>query len=300
MFKYRVYGLNVVSNLPLDCYPCEFEKEDIRFRFSQSENEVDTYLNQLADMEKPLECITKDGRGKLYLCGINCILVYYHSDYYLRCYLIHHLLGAAFALMMMRRKLLLLHGSCVVFDNNAAVLVGDSGAGKSTLAAGFVQYGGTILSDDMTRIELNSDTPFAYPGYPSRKLWKTTIDMMGIDTSKASEIIDSNGKFSISENNHDVFCNRLVPVISVVYIQPAETPDVRLVTEDVKSALSVINNNMYSKKSLKHFDLNDERLNFILTICDKIPIYTLYRPKDSFTVNEQAKTVLREIYKKDI
>jgi hypothetical protein len=65
-----------------------------------------------------------------------------------------------------------LHASAIVLDalDGALALLGPSASGKSTLAAALSQAG-ALLSDDCVASECRPDGVWAYPGYPSIRLW---------------------------------------------------------------------------------------------------------------------------------
>lgn len=297
MFKYRIYGLNVLSDLPMDCFAHDFDKEDLQIRFSKNENEIDTYISQLCIKDNPTVIITPDGSGRIIICGKANILVYYQNDYDLKCSIIHYLLGFVFSYIFYMQKVFLLHGSCIVHNSGATVLIGDSCAGKSSLAAGFAQRGAKILTDDITRIELSAEIPFVYPSFPTHRLRRNTIEHLELDMSAASEIIGESEKYLLYDDSVSVFLNENTPVKSIVYINPVDTGKVQLIKEDIKNSLLVISKNIYNNGIISISDSISDYFSYILMICDKIPIYTLQRPQNSFTIKEQVDIVLKEIYK---
>lgn len=299
MYKYRLYGLNVLSDLQLDCFSHTFETADLHIRFTKSENEAKSFINLLCNESKPFFIYTNDCTWKIYICGKENIVVYYESDYDLKCSIIHFLLGFALSYILIMRRIFFLHGSCVVFRNSATVFIGNSGAGKSSLAAGFTQYGAKILSDDMTRLELNTKTPFVYPGYPTHRLYKNTIDNLGIDMSGAAEIIGFNQKYLLNNDSRQIFLDENVTINAIVYIRPSEVCNVQMVRESIKNSIRIIEGNIYNNRMIVDFDFISDYFDFILMTCEKIPIYTLQRPHDSFSIKEQVDVILREIYKED-
>jgi hypothetical protein len=93
-----------------------------------------------------------------------------------------YLLGTAFGIIFFLRGNFVLHGSCVAVGRKSAVFTGSSGAGKSSIAAGLAKSCGKIISDDISRIELNAAFPFVYPGFPTHRLWLHTIKQLGLRT----------------------------------------------------------------------------------------------------------------------
>ena len=66
------------------------------------------------------------------------------------------LLGSIFGLLCHQRGLYPLHASTMAIGGRAFAFAGDSGAGKSTTAAALLQLGHTLLSDDISVIDLNA------------------------------------------------------------------------------------------------------------------------------------------------
>ena len=51
----------------------------------------------------------------------------------------------------------ILHATCVAFGANSVLILGASGAGKSSLALDLLSRGGTLVSDDRTRISRSGE-----------------------------------------------------------------------------------------------------------------------------------------------
>ena len=82
-----------------------------------------------------------------------------------------YLLGQALSFALVKAGFEPLHGTAVVHDGEAIVLLGDSGHGKSTLAASFLSSGCTLLTDDLLLIRPTAGTDLAYPGPARIKLF---------------------------------------------------------------------------------------------------------------------------------
>lgn len=299
MYKYRVYGLNVYSNRQLDCYPYSFDTADIVIEATSSEAEARQYADRLSPDGGCKEIAAGDGLGKFFFCGQKHIVVYYQDEYAFDHYLVHVLFGFGFSYLLRRRKIFFLHGSSVLIDGGAAVIVGSSEAGKSSLAACLVQQGGRIISDDTTRLELDAEAPFAYPSYPLRRLYQSTIEHLGLGMEGASEIISKEGKYAFKDPEQSVFLNREAPVKAIVRIAPADTNDVYMIREDIKGAIMTVCRNVYNYRLINYSEYAGDYLTFALDVCDRLPVYTLYRPRSGITVAEQAGILRKEIYQKD-
>lgn len=91
------------------------------------------------------------------------------------------LLGSVLGFLCHQRGLLPLHASCVALDGKVFAMAGHSGAGKSTLAALLLAQGGQLLSDDVTVIDIRAEGgPRVLPTYPRQRMWRDTLDTLGI------------------------------------------------------------------------------------------------------------------------
>ena len=78
-----------------------------------------------------------------------------------------YMLGQALSFALIRFGFEPLHATAVVIDGRAAAFLGRSGLGKSTLAAGFIENGFPVLTDDVLVVRDGVDGLMVYPG-PSR------------------------------------------------------------------------------------------------------------------------------------
>jgi hypothetical protein len=91
------------------------------------------------------------------------------------------LLGSVLGFLCHQRGLLPLHASCVEYEGKVFAMAGHSGAGKSTLAALLLAQGARLLSDDVTVIDIRAEGgPLVLPTYPRQKMWRDTLDKLGI------------------------------------------------------------------------------------------------------------------------
>ena len=301
MYKYNLYGLNVLSDLPLDCYPYVSGPIDLTIHFTHDLETAEIISREILGNQDPMFFDGLDGRCRFYFCGDDTIVIFFKSELDLSSYIQHVLLGFGISLILARRNIFFLHGSSISIDRRAVVIIGKSGAGKSSLSAGLVQEGAQIIADDMTRVNLVADIPFVYPGYPVRRLYKSTMETLGICAEGGVEIADKKGKFSFSEAQslREIFLNQETAVDAIVCINPCEASEVGLVREDAKDAIPMIYNNVFNTQYFRQSEYRNFLLSYSLDICEKIPVYRLYRPANAFTVNNQAQLIMSEFFKKE-
>lgn len=299
MYKYRIFGLNVVSEMALHCYGATFDAEDLYIGFTDNKADICCTREPFPTGVYSFKLEINDGSGIICYDGAKRIDVYYRSVPDLQQAVIPFLMGAAFGFVFFLRKNFVLHGSCVKIGGKSAVFTGSSGAGKSSIAAGFTRSGGKIISDDISRIELNAAFPFVYPSFPAHKLWLHTIRHLGINDPIAFDIKGKRDKYIIRADNDAIFSDEIVPVSAIIRIRPAPRQDVVLVREKVSDALKIVLGNIFTNYTVNYPDLTNDLFSYIIDICDKIPVYSLYRPAGRFTVDEQVSVVMNEVFHKD-
>jgi hypothetical protein len=89
------------------------------------------------------------------------------------------LLGQVSVFLLRARHAAVLHASAVVTAHGAAVFLGQKGDGKSSLAAGFVQQGMRLLTDDVLAVDLRADGIVGLPSMAIMKLWQQTVAGVG-------------------------------------------------------------------------------------------------------------------------
>lgn len=91
------------------------------------------------------------------------------------------LLGSVLGFLCHQRGLLPLHASCVLFKDQGMVFAGPSGVGKSTIATLLLNQGARLISDDVAVIDVHADGgPVILPTFPRQKLWRDTLDALGL------------------------------------------------------------------------------------------------------------------------
>ena len=135
------------------------------------------------------------------------------------------LFGTVFGLLVHRRGLFPLHASCVRIGDRAIALCGRSGAGKSTLAAALTRRGRKLLADDVCVIDPDTaGRPVVLPAFPRVKLWKDSLDAMGIASDGLTPNRDGQSKYYLRFDEVTEFEARPVPLAAIYFLAPASSP----------------------------------------------------------------------------
>jgi hypothetical protein len=177
-YRYRVYGLNVRSDLPLP----ELHPDEVR-----GEVDVDIRLGSIPAADEDGLDFGPDGA----VLRIKNIAAFHMrdgreivvepcpgaSERNVRLYL----LGSAMGLALHQRGLLPLHANAIEICGMAVVFMGESGAGKSTLAAWAHDAGHRVIADDICVLRFDGvrDRIRVHPGLRRIRLWKDALEHSG-------------------------------------------------------------------------------------------------------------------------
>lgn len=96
----------------------------------------------------------------------------------------YFLIYGALPILLIQRGIFLLHGSAVSDGERVLVLLGASRSGKSTLAAGLLQRGWRLISDELVVCNLDStQRVFIQPGIPQILLWRNAFEQLKLNTN---------------------------------------------------------------------------------------------------------------------
>ena len=116
---------------------------------------------------------------------------------------------------------LALHASCVRIGDGAVLLAGPPGAGKSTTAAALAARGLSVLSDDLTALDLDErgDSPLAWPSFDHLRLWPEG-ERVVLGTGGALERITPTWEKRRFPLDGGAFTDEPLPLRAVVVLRP--------------------------------------------------------------------------------
>ena len=194
MFGYRVFGLNVASQvrLPFPASPAvDGRPPDLEILLDppavlpeQPPSDMKKVEVASADPTEEEAIVLFRGRnGYLLRFGTIVDFVLDYAGTTIRCQpalgiilpqIWLGLLSQAFAFMVHLRGLLGIHGSAVLVGERAISFLGLPGAGKSTTAMHFLRGGYRFLTDDLLPVEVTPGQVTVRPAFPSLKLMEDT------------------------------------------------------------------------------------------------------------------------------
>lgn len=109
------------------------------------------------------------------------------------------LLGLGMAILCHQRGVVPLHAASLAVAGRTVTLLGASGAGKSTLAFALLRRGHTLLSDDLT--VLAPGRPQVLPAFARLRLWRDSLDGMGVSAAGLARSRDALEKFDLEPDH---------------------------------------------------------------------------------------------------
>lgn len=192
MRRYWVYGLILDSELPfpeLVEIPREETAAEVTLRFDQLESVVLDWQSlgphfRYAD-NAFLTVICPECR---FVCqNGNEIIIEMKAGFSLM-EIRTHILGGGLAVILQQRGSFAFHVSAVDTPNGAWAFTGPSGAGKSTSAALIAKRTGwPLITDDVALIQMVDSTPMISGGVVKLKLWKDSMDLVGVDMNTGQQ-----------------------------------------------------------------------------------------------------------------
>ena len=183
MHRYRVYGLNVHSEIELPELVTADESAELTIRFGSVEHlpedaDQQAHAIWVTDSET---CLTYSGIGAFLIRNGNEIIMDIVPTVEERVIRLA-VLGPSLSVALHQRGLLVLHSSAVAIAGAAVGFMAHSGGGKSSLAAALHARGHQVIADDLAVVQFNQNQkPALLPGFPQLKLWPEAAMTVGQD-----------------------------------------------------------------------------------------------------------------------
>lgn len=199
------------------------------------------------------------------------------------------LLGSALGALLFQRGHLVLHGNAIRIGDQCMVCVGESGVGKSTLAAGFMQRGFQILSDDVVPV----DKAFkALPGFPRIKLWQDVADKLQIDTTGLRRIRPGIEKFNYPLGNQ--FCQDSLPIRWIYILSSDDNDGIHLRALSGMQRFLPLYQNTYRMEYMCGMKLQSTHIQSCGQLAGHIRLVQITRPKSGFKLDMLISKLLAD------
>ena len=191
-------------------------------------------------------------------------------------------MGAA----ILQRGLIPIHGTTVVKGNRSMLICGKSGAGKSTLAAEYIKQSFSLVSDDISVIEVHHQKVLVKRGIQQLKLWADSIHKLNLNLSGLSRVRSSLEKYYIPYIDLLVPPNTELSAIIILEVKNSEDYQVKELNGIEK--FEFIRSNIYRGIYIEPLGLTDKTFQSISKILEFINVYRIVRPIAPLKIKELA------------
>jgi hypothetical protein len=205
------------------------------------------------------------------------------------------LFGTVLGLLIHRRGFFPLHASCVRIGDRAVAMCGVSGAGKSTLAAALTRRGHTLLADDICVIDLDpAGKPFVHPAFPRVKLWKDSLDAIGVGVDGLVANRLGQSKYCLRFDETDEFEQRPVPLEAIYLLSPsrvARPGDGEIRKLPAMAGVMALHQQIYRKRTAAIWGLEPALFNAAGRIAEAAGVYHLTRTGDLTELDAMVRRI---------
>jgi hypothetical protein len=207
------------------------------------------------------------------------------------------ILGTCMGAVLMQRKIMPLHGSAIVINGKAYAIVGESGAGKSTLAAGFLNNGYKLLSDDVIAISYSESekTHIVTPSYPQQKLWEESLKSFGMEVEDYQSIYGRETKYCIPVSSK--FFNAPMPLAGIIELVKAENSKIEISKIEKLERFQTLYNHTYRNFFIQKSGLMEWHFQISASMLEKTDMYKLKRPIEGANASQLVSKILNLINK---
>jgi len=294
MYKYVIFGLNVLSDIELGCYHSTFDSPDVTIRHMQCISEE--LVNGFTEIGVNRSIFSLKDKARFTIEDGKTIEIESFSNIP-NIELELYILGTAMGTIMIQRDEFPIHGSFVSNENVGIAILGDSGAGKTTLATQFALNDWKIVTDDVMRINIDNCISNVHASYPSQKQWLNNEKEFKISIDKNLAIHNRIDKYYFSEKSW--FSSKSLNLNYMFEIIESDVTDVTI-TELINSdKIDLLLRNSYRYFIIDYCQKHLKHLAFILKLSTTVKIYKIERPIGIFSVESQYQLINRIIGEKN-
>ena len=197
-------------------------------------------------------------------------------------------LDTVLAAILQQRGMVVLHANAAVTPKGAIVVSGVSGAGKSTTLAALLQRGCSMLSDDITALQMDaSGVVQNLPGIPQMHLTEDSASALGTDISEIPRYAWKRMKAAVPTQT--VMSGQASP-LRALYLMDTHPQD----NLEVKALAGVEKFDALQKCIYGPLLPEEHPARFALfaAIMQQVHIYRVRRPENRWSLDELVDTIL--------
>jgi hypothetical protein len=203
------------------------------------------------------------------------------------------ILSSMFGALCHMQGFLPLHSSGVVINGKAVLFCGKSGLGKSTLCASLYQKGHAFVTDNLAAIYMGEDgIPMVHPSYSHFRLWKDSMNALEEFSGYVVKMRDEIEKYNMILN--DQLQVGAVPIHKIYHLNHHFENEIQIEQLSGRKKTDIIVTETFRIKLLKGLGSQESYFKLLNQICAKTAIAKIYRPTNSFLLEELTQAVLND------
>lgn len=186
------------------------------------------------------------------------------------------LISTGFGVLLHQRGRIVLHASAVRVRDSAVLFCGPSGAGKSTLAAGLVDAGYDLVTDDFCGISIRGDgVPWVEPDGRQLKLWQHAIERLALAERRNAAVRPELEKYYVEPRAATATALPLAAVYVLAEARPPHAPGI--FRPNIVDGGLIVRNNAYRPAMVRRMDQAGLYFHAAAAISARAGIFTLAR-----------------------
>jgi len=271
MFSYRLFGLNVHSDIELSGIAPNLAlgsslDAKVELRSVAEEWVHDGNKQVIAEAEGTMRAYVIDGRKIIVEPEESADLSFVSAIVF----------GELFSVLLRQRGLVVLHGSVVTKRGSCVGFVGDSGWGKSTLAGALLERGWKLLADDLIVIDgIHSANPFVLPGHAGMRLTPEVAKRLGHDHLQLPRAHSGTRKIAV---DHQFEFENTRAALNKIYVLSTEHEECHRITEASNlQAVGELMRHTRGQRLMNGSEARSKQLADCGTLVKKIHVMHLFR-----------------------
>lgn len=212
-----------------------------------------------------------------------------------------YLLGTVLAYWLERSGVLALHASAVVIEDQAVGLLASNGGGKSSLAAGLMQGGYRLLTDDVLAVSHRAGQLLGHPGYPSMRLWPGEAEHFLGHFEGLPRVLPELPKrrLLVGHPGFGAFCNQAQP-LRCIYVPERRDPEawgsrIEIVPLAPAAALIELVQHSFIPRLVAAAGWQARRLDRLAGMVERVSIRRLRYPSGFGYLPEVGEAIVRDL-----
>lgn len=287
---YHIFGLNIVSSLPLPASTVDKALSDTTTDVIIEYGDTPAHLTHPKGKgaiyeAAPGEFLLRiDWLGRYYVEDGRRITITPNADANEQWILVF-LMGSAMGALLHQRNYLVLHAGAIRAKDSAVIFMGPSGIGKSTLAAGFHQRGYPFLADDVCAVAMVNGKPCVIPGFLQLKLWEDILKKLGKDKDQLKSLVWSR---NLEKYFMPVMCGNENPVAleTVFNLGAANVDHISLLAISGAAKIDPIFRNTYRRGFLHGLGNKQKHFQNCARVAMQTNVFQVRRPENIFLLDE--------------